>query len=63
MRLGRLMHTIMEFVCVGEIVTYTDPLLLPLGSKYHIFCFLIIKESHVCKISVHFDLQNFLCCH
>ena len=36
-----------------------DPLLLPLDSKYHMFCFLIIKQSQVCKISVRFDLQKF----
>ena len=35
-----------------------DPLPLPLDSKYHMFCFLIIKQSQV-KISVHFDLQKF----
>ena len=31
---------------------------LPLDSKYHIFYFLIIKQSRVCKISVGFDLQT-----
>ena len=36
-----------------------DPLPLTLDSKYHMFCFLIIKLSRVCKISVHFDLQKF----
>ena len=36
-----------------------DPLPLSLDSKYHMFCFLIIKQSRVCKISVHFDLQKF----
>ena len=58
MRLGKLMHTITEFVCVGEIVM-RHPLPLPLDSKYHMFCFLIIKQSRVCKFSVRFDLQNF----
>ena len=39
-----------------------DPVPLTLDSKYHMFCFLIIKLSLVCKISVsvHFDLQKFL---
>ena len=36
-----------------------DPLPLPLDSKYHMFCFLIIKQSPVCKISVRFDLQKY----
>ena len=36
-----------------------DPLSLPLDSKYHMSCFLIIKQSRVCKISVRFDLQKF----
>ena len=52
---------VLEFVCVGEIVTNVpmrDPLPLPLDSKYHMFCFLIIKRSSVCKISVRFDLQK-----
>ena len=35
-----------------------DPLPLPLDSKYHMFWFLIIKQSRVCKISVCFDLQK-----
>ena len=35
-----------------------DPLPLPLDSKYHMFCCLIIKQSLVCKISVRFDLQK-----
>ena len=35
------------------------PLSLPLYNKYHMFCFPIIKESRVCKISVRFDLQIF----
>ena len=35
------------------------PLPLPLESKYHMFCFLIINESRVCQISVRFDLQKF----
>ena len=35
-----------------------DPLPLPLGSKNHMFCFLIIKQSRVCKISVRFGLQK-----
>ena len=35
-----------------------DPLPLPLDSKYHMFCFLIIRQSRVCKISVRFDLQK-----
>ena len=60
MRLGKLMRTITQFVCVGEIVTYGDPLPLSLDSKYHMFCFLIIKQSRVCKISVRFNLQKIL---
>ena len=36
-----------------------DPLPMPLDSKNHMFCFLIIKQSRVCKISVLFDLQKF----
>ena len=36
-----------------------DPLPLLLDSKYHMFCFLIIKQSRVCKLSVRFDLQRF----
>ena len=35
-----------------------DPLPLPLDSKYHMFCFLIIKQSRLCKVSVRFDLQK-----
>ena len=36
-----------------------DPLPLPsVDSKYHMICFLIIKQSRVCKISVLFDLQK-----
>ena len=35
-----------------------DPLPRPLDSKNHMFCFLIIKQSRVCKISVRFDLLN-----
>ena len=56
MRLGKLMHTITDFVCVSEIMR--DPFHLPLDSKYHMFCFRIIKQSRVCKISVRFDLQK-----
>ena len=36
-----------------------DPFPLPLDSKYHMFCILIIKQSRVFKISVRFDLQKF----
>ena len=36
-----------------------DPLPLPLDSKYHMLCFLIIKQSRVGKISIRFDLQKF----
>ena len=36
-----------------------DPLPLPLDSRYHMFCFLIIKQSRVCKIILRFDLQKF----
>ena len=35
-----------------------DPLPLSLDSEYHMFCFLIIKQSRVYKISVRFDLQK-----
>ena len=35
-----------------------NPLPLPLDSKYHMFCFLILKQSRVCKIRVCFDLQK-----
>ena len=52
------MHTITEFVCIGEILRMRDPLPLPLDSKYHVVRFLIIKQSRVCKISVRFDLQK-----
>ena len=35
------------------------PIPLPLNSKYHMFCSLIIKQSQVCKIGVHYDpLKN-----
>ena len=44
-------------------VTMRDQLPLPLDSKYHMFCLLIIKQSRVCKISVRFDLQKIPCCH
>ena len=37
----------------------SDPLPLPLDSKYHMLCFLIIKQRRICKISVHFDLNKF----
>ena len=43
----------------GRMLRMRDPLPLPLDSKYHMFCFLFIKQSRVCKISVCFDLQKF----
>ena len=43
----------------GRLLRMRDPLHQPLDSKYHMFCFLVIKQSRVCKISVRFDLQKF----
>ena len=43
----------------GRLLRMRDQLPLPLDSKYHMFCFLIIKQSRVFKISVRFDLQKF----
>ena len=51
------MHTITY--ASGGLLRMRDPLPLPLDSKYHKFCFLIIKQSRVYKISVRFDLQKF----
>ena len=59
MCLGKLMHTIMDLYVWGRLLRMRDPLPLPLDSKYHMFCFLIIKQSRVCKISNRFDLQKF----
>ena len=36
-----------------------DLLSLPLDSKFHMFCFLIIKQFRVNKISARFDLHKF----
>ena len=43
----------------GYLLGMRDPLPLPLDSKYHMFCFLVIKLKRVCKISIRFDLQKF----
>ena len=61
MRLGKLMITITEFVCVGE--GMRDALSLPLDSNYHMYCSSKGKERQVCKIGVHYDLQIFLYCY
>ena len=47
MRLGKLMHTITSFYASGRFLRMREPLPLPLDSKYHMFCFLIIKQSLV----------------
>ena len=47
-----------EFVCVGEIVLYADPLPLPLDTKYHIFCFLIKNKVEFAESAFRFDLHK-----
>ena len=42
----------------GDLLRMRDPLPLRLDSKYHMFCFLMIKQSRVCKISIRFNLQK-----
>ena len=48
-----------SFVCVGEIVTNaTFHTLCSWTVSRHMFCSRENKQSRVCKIGVHYDLQN-----
>ena len=59
MRRGMLMHAIMQFRMRRRDRNECDvPHPLPLDHKLHIFCSRENKQSRVCKIGVHYDLQN-----
>ena len=53
------MHAIMKFRMRRRDRYECDvPHPLPLDRKYHMFCSRENKQSRVCKIGVHYDLQN-----
>ena len=59
MRRGMLMHAVMKFHMRRRDCYECDvPHPLPLDRKYHMFCYPENKQSQVCKIGVHYDLQN-----
>ena len=59
MRRGMLMHAIMKFrMRRQDRYECYVPHPLPLDSKYQMFCSRENKQSRVCKIGVHYDLQN-----
>ena len=58
MRLGKLMNTIKDFACDGEInLRMRYPVPLPFDSKDPVFCS-YHKQSRFYKISVRDDLQK-----
>ena len=52
------MNTITDLYASARLLCMRDPLPPSLDSKCHMFCSLIIKQSRVCKIGVHYDLQK-----
>ena len=59
MRCGMLMHAIIKFRMRRRDRYECDvPHPLHLDRRHHMFCSRENKQHRVCKISVHFDLQN-----
>ena len=52
------MNIIRSFYVSARLLRMHDPFLLPLGSKYHMFCTKFTRQSRVYKIGVRHDLQN-----